>query len=481
MEKPVKIIFRADGNSEIGLGHVIRSLALAAMLKDDFSCVFATRFVTDYIHDEVLKICKELIELDNTNQHFDQFLQLLDGDEIVVLDNYFYDTGYQQAIKNKGCKLVCIDDIHDKHFVADVVINHAGGIESKDYSIEPYTYLYLGTDYALLRPEFLTRHIVQGALSLFISMGGADKDNATLQTLKIVEAKQFPNTCHVIIGDAFHHQQALEKFVESTKLAIKIHKNLSAQAMADLMSECRYAVCPPSTVSYEYLSRRGGELYLKMIANNQKDVYNFYLKNHLAFDLSELFVEDHSRVSESLKAQRKHFDGRSKEQLLRLFKLLAKERSLTLRKAEVSDIDLYFKWANDPAARANALHPKTITYEEHVPWFKDKIKSADTLLLVLEENKCPVGQIRFDIEPIKKDAVISYFIAPAYRGKGLGLTILQLGMERLFEQKMNVSNLKAFVKITNIASCRAFERLGFYAHTQNVPQEGFIWYAKNRR
>ena len=33
-----KIYFRADAGAEIGYGHFIRTLALADMLKDDFSC-----------------------------------------------------------------------------------------------------------------------------------------------------------------------------------------------------------------------------------------------------------------------------------------------------------------------------------------------------------------------------------------------------------------------------------------------------------
>ena len=47
-----KIYIRADGNSGIGLGHVIRSLALAEMLKEDFNCIFATRFLTDHINEK---------------------------------------------------------------------------------------------------------------------------------------------------------------------------------------------------------------------------------------------------------------------------------------------------------------------------------------------------------------------------------------------------------------------------------------------
>lgn len=46
-----KIYFRADAGAEIGYGHFIRTLALADMLKDDFSCVFVTQF-SDHISEK---------------------------------------------------------------------------------------------------------------------------------------------------------------------------------------------------------------------------------------------------------------------------------------------------------------------------------------------------------------------------------------------------------------------------------------------
>ncbi len=79
----------------------------------------------------------------------------LDGSEIIVLDGYAFNTAYQQHLKAKGNKLVCIDDIHAYHFLADAVINHAGGVAMQDYSLAPLTRAYLGTAYALLRPAFL--------------------------------------------------------------------------------------------------------------------------------------------------------------------------------------------------------------------------------------------------------------------------------------------------------------------------------------
>ena len=85
-----KIYFRADGNADIGLGHVIRCLALADILKDEFECVFATRFVNKYINEEIQKTCSSYIKLNEyNNQHFEDFLTVIDKEDTVVLDNYF--------------------------------------------------------------------------------------------------------------------------------------------------------------------------------------------------------------------------------------------------------------------------------------------------------------------------------------------------------------------------------------------------------
>ena len=474
MAKPV-VYIRADGNSEIGLGHVIRSLALAGMLKEDFRCIFATRFLTDYINTEARKVCDEVIKLPETEEHFDAFLSILSGDEIVVLDNYFFDTEYQKAIRNKSCKLVCIDDIHDKHFVADVVINHAGGFSKEFYSVAPYTCLFLGTDYALLRPEFLNRDEKGDNSSLLLCLGGADKDNVTLQIVKLLEHKQFPHKCYVVVGDAFQYQQDLIEFQHSSKLNIEVFKNLSARQMADVMSECRYAICPPSTVSYEYLSKKGGELYLKIIADNQKDIYAFFIKNEIAFDISELFVNEQPKIKRTLETQRKYFDGQSGKRIKVIFRRLKNEQQLKLRKARLSDLDLYFQWVNDLDARQNATSVKPILYNDHCEWFSKKIISKDAYLWVLERDETPIGQIRFDIDRHKKEATISYLIAQEYRGQGIGLSIVKMGLELFFMEEKNISIIIAVVKLTNEASRKIFEHLGFRISTEG---NGFLYYIK---
>jgi spore coat polysaccharide biosynthesis predicted glycosyltransferase SpsG len=78
--------------------------------------------------------------------------------------------------------LVYIDDIHDKHFVSDVVINHAAGIQKESYSVAPYTCLLLGTNYALLRPEFLNYDKRKEGSSLLVCLGGSDRKNGSCST-----------------------------------------------------------------------------------------------------------------------------------------------------------------------------------------------------------------------------------------------------------------------------------------------------------
>lgn len=249
-----KIYFRADASPTIGYGHFIRTLALADMLKDDFECVFVTQFPTDYQKSEAAKVC-ELLPVPATNEKFGLFLEMLQGDEIVVLDNYFYDTDYQRAIKDKGCTLVCIDDMHDKHYVADVVINHSIGISEQDYSKEPYTRLCLGLSYALLRKPFLetitqTRtHLVNyQALNVVVAFGGVDRYDLTAKYIECLKGCDTIRSVTAIIGDAY----PVGRRIKCRKVSYA--RNLSAQEIAGLFCENDIALLPASTVMKEALA-----------------------------------------------------------------------------------------------------------------------------------------------------------------------------------------------------------------------------------
>ena len=141
-----KIFFRADASADIGYGHFVRTLALADMLKENFDCTYFTSNPTDFMSQEMEKECPYVAL--NEESKLNDFLQQLTGEETVVLDNYFYTPEYQLHIKEKGCRLVCIDDMHDRHYYADIVINHATGLNRSDYDLEPYTQLCTGLNWS---------------------------------------------------------------------------------------------------------------------------------------------------------------------------------------------------------------------------------------------------------------------------------------------------------------------------------------------
>ena len=131
------VYFRADGHSKMGLGHIIRSLALAEMLNKTFNCIFVSRLIVKELKNEILSVCTDLIELQESliQEQEAQYLieNIINENDIVVLDGYHFDTEYQKLIYNHSKSLVCVDDIHNYHFISDIIINHAGGIKKADY------------------------------------------------------------------------------------------------------------------------------------------------------------------------------------------------------------------------------------------------------------------------------------------------------------------------------------------------------------
>jgi spore coat polysaccharide biosynthesis predicted glycosyltransferase SpsG len=62
-----KVIFRADGNESIGMGHFTRTLALVEILKEDFLCLFATQEPSIYQINEIARVGCEFISLPFSN------------------------------------------------------------------------------------------------------------------------------------------------------------------------------------------------------------------------------------------------------------------------------------------------------------------------------------------------------------------------------------------------------------------------------
>jgi UDP-2,4-diacetamido-2,4,6-trideoxy-beta-L-altropyranose hydrolase len=466
------IIFRADGGPEIGMGHFIRTLALAEMLNEEFHCIYATRKPTEYLVEEIEKICHGRIDLPEDDSHFNDFLEHLGGDEIVVLDNYYFDTDYQRSIKTLGCKLVCIDDMHDKHYVADIVINHAP-IVNNLFSVEPYTKMLIGFEYALIRSEFFkSAKTIQQNLSLqhvLICLGG-DHNNLTLSFLKDLVKIDKINKVSIITGEAYGYKTKLHQEINNLNEIKKItwHLNINAKGVKKVMQDADFGIVPCSTVLIEAISQNLPVITGYFVKNQMeisRKIKDKYCSIKEVGDLNNVLISE-SLINEleTNLATNKSYQIISNSGRLKIqkeFKILDKEFELDLRKAKLDNIDIYFNWANDSAVRENAIGTKAIPYKNHVEWFKNKLENEHTVMFILYENDEAVGQIRFDY----KDTyyLIDYSIDVSSRGQGYGSVIVKKGIEKLTSLISNQTGykVKAVVKTSNRASAKVFINLNF--------------------
>jgi UDP-2,4-diacetamido-2,4,6-trideoxy-beta-L-altropyranose hydrolase len=276
-----KVYFRADAGSGIGYGHFIRSLALADMLREDFDCTFFTTSPSDYQKGEMGKVCSYVSLCEEIK--FEDFLNCLHGDEIVVLDNYFYTTEYQKLIKEKGSILVCIDDMHDKYYVADLIINQGMGYSERDYSCADYTHFAFGLKYILLRKPFFEAskksmdYRQLDNYHVLVAFGGSDPLNLTQQAINAIINDKRVNHITAIIGDSYAEDNIV---VDSKDSKVSYYKNLSENEIADLFLSVDYAVLPASTMMNEALAC-GTRIIGGYFIVNQEHDYEMYVKENL--------------------------------------------------------------------------------------------------------------------------------------------------------------------------------------------------------
>ena len=289
-----KLFFRADASVQIGYGHFVRTLALAEMMKDDFECTFFTANPSDSQIDELKRVCSYVVLPENTK--FDDFLSFLSGDEIVVLDNYFFTSDYQRRIKEKGCKLITFGT-NDRHYYADVLINYAES-DSTIFDAENYTQFKLGIDWVILRKEFRFLNSISHPQTnrIVVCYGGTDQFCLTEKTVDVIQGLALPYNVDVVASERFGKER-LEKLHQK---GVCCHVNASASEMVDLFGKCDCLISSASTIAHEGLACRLPVL-CGYYVDNQKRMYDYFISENLVVGLSNMLSDSfESLLSDSL-------------------------------------------------------------------------------------------------------------------------------------------------------------------------------------
>ncbi len=332
-----KILFRADGNSKTGLGHLYRMFALVEMYKDKYDYIFITK------ENSTVQIIPKsyivhLIPNDISIKDEPHWLskEFNASKYIIIADGYQFVSSYQKQIKEIGYTLMYIDDLATEFMYADIIVNHTPGVLEDKYKTASNTKFALGTNYAILRPSFLksakkklkTRDKIDTA---FVCFGGADSLNLSEKTiialLKIQEIKKI----HVVFGAAFNKKKLdLLKHKYSNKTVF--YNNLSEKKLLKLMKQCNFAIAPSSTILFELFCVKM-PIYSGYFVENQKQGFIYY-KNLNAVggfgDFRKINDENYhnsiqnfialSTLDLSIEAQKKLIDGKSTSRFRKLLK-----------------------------------------------------------------------------------------------------------------------------------------------------------------
>jgi len=333
-----KIIFRADGSSSAGLGHLYRLFSLVEIVKNDLEFVFVTHetsisSVIPKVYNTVTIPAKILTE-DEPEWLAANFYPL---EYIIIADGYQFTSTYQKRIKQKGYRLIYIDDLAQEHMYADVVINHSPYILETHYKKEAYTRLALGTKYALLRPLFLKaakkRRVIKTLDSAFVCFGGADPFNLTLKAVEaLLQIQNFKNI-HVVIGGAYNHHEIFDLEVKYSD-KIRVYRNLSEENLLNTMQQCNFAIAPASTILYELCCVQMAILS-GFYVDNQELIYKGFLNHNAIYKGGNMrdyqildFVNNlkeilkNQKFNQQLEAQNIMFDDKITERHLNLIRKL---------------------------------------------------------------------------------------------------------------------------------------------------------------
>jgi len=273
----VNVVFRADGSSTIGTGHVIRSIALAQALQQaGFACCFVMRMLDEQLPAVVRNAGIEVHGFDPDAEPEKDAAFLLENvstDDIVILDGYRFESRYQKMVKDNGNVLVSIDDIAATHFYADIVINHSVHAAASEYDVVPYTKLLLGPAYALLRAPFLVRRdsvkeIAPSARNVMITLGGADPENCMIKILRAASRLE-GTSVRAVVGSAFRYKDEIRAFGASS--GIEVLESLTAEGMAELMQWADMAVTAAGGTCWE-LCCMGVPFIAGVLADNQERI-----------------------------------------------------------------------------------------------------------------------------------------------------------------------------------------------------------------
>jgi UDP-2,4-diacetamido-2,4,6-trideoxy-beta-L-altropyranose hydrolase len=273
----------------MGTGHLMRCLALADELRNKshkitFICRELTGNLISLIKYSVLVLPKNnsfqtndfyLNWLGATQaQDAQQTIEVIDKNiDLLIVDSYALDEDWHQALKQYTKKIMVLDDLANRQFDCDILLNQNLGSQAEDYQskVPDNCELLLGCNYALLRPEFTElrnqalekRKDTKEIKNILVSLGGSDPENLTYEILQYLGSFNVI----VVLGATSPHTKTIVNYAKNKSIEVIINAN----NMAELMLRSDLAIGAGGSTSWERCCL-GLPTLLYITADNQRKI-----------------------------------------------------------------------------------------------------------------------------------------------------------------------------------------------------------------
>ena len=252
------VFIRADSNSTISGGHIMRCLAIAKsvmgagenvcfLLADDNPIPILQDAGLDYIvlDSDWQDLMSDVYQVKEIVQH--------DKNPLLLIDTYSVTRQYVEALR-PFTKIAYLGSKREYLGNLDLLINYSTDIDYDFYNkyYSSNTTLLLGPSYAPLREEFqqVRKDYRNNILRVLLTTGNTDKNNLVDMILKklLPLVEQTDIVFDVVVGRMFDEKDYLHETYDDNK---NVHLHENVKSMSLLMRECDLAISANGTTVYE--------------------------------------------------------------------------------------------------------------------------------------------------------------------------------------------------------------------------------------
>lgn len=261
------IWFWCDSRANIGLGHVVRCLALAQWAARRGE---ASRFVVPQMWSGLERFVA------NYDFEFEvaETPPLVGRNDVLVIDGY----DFVIDVAGTEARTVLIDDLGDRDPAVDVVVNPNIYAPDLAYSAD---LTLLGSNFTLLRPEFVDARqtvppVQRDVERIFVMLGGVDPTNETHRVLAALERAEFSGRVDLVTA------RDDVGTVSPAGFELVIHRSIASPA--PLMQAADLAICAAGGSTWE-LACIGVPAIQIVVADNQRMIGDWLRKHDAAIVL----------------------------------------------------------------------------------------------------------------------------------------------------------------------------------------------------